>query len=184
MTTTSTSIAINRATLEIRRGITASSFDSGAWLIDPDLSALASVPEPYWKVVGDVVVEMTSAEKVTADAVVLASQKLTVLASIKKDAVAYIEAHYDSDVQRGLIMLQLDARTATPPLANRAAYIQQGFDWSKLVLGYSIGKEAAITAAVDQAALGAITWDFAGSFDAGPYADPRIMIAGAAAIGD
>ena len=58
----------NRTTLERREGVPASSYDSSLWLIDPDLSAVAGVPDEYWKIVGDSIVEMTVAEKAAQDA--------------------------------------------------------------------------------------------------------------------
>ncbi|MBT8428494.1 MAG: hypothetical protein KJN79_01140 [Gammaproteobacteria bacterium] len=43
------------------------------WIINPDLSALTGVPQKYWKVVGDTVVEMTQGEKDAADAALAAA---------------------------------------------------------------------------------------------------------------
>lgn len=45
------------------------------WIINPDLTALASVPQKYWKVSGDLVIEMTPAEKAVVDAAELAAYK-------------------------------------------------------------------------------------------------------------
>lgn len=44
------------------------------YLIRPDVSALAGVPERYWKVVANALVEMTQLEKDAVDAVLAAAQ--------------------------------------------------------------------------------------------------------------
>jgi len=45
-------------------------YDPEDWLINPDLSGLLSVPEKYWKVVGDTVVEMNQSEKDSVEDVI------------------------------------------------------------------------------------------------------------------
>lgn len=42
-------------------------YPTGTWLIDPDLSGVSAVPQQYWKVVADTVVEMTQGEKDAVD---------------------------------------------------------------------------------------------------------------------
>ena len=59
---------INRTTKQYLRSVNTPDFPVEDWIINPDLSALESVPQKYWKVVGDTVVEMDQAEKDAVDA--------------------------------------------------------------------------------------------------------------------
>ena len=60
--------AIHRTTYEYRKSINTPEFSTSDWLINPDLSGVDGVPQKYWKVVGDTVVEMDQAEKDAVDA--------------------------------------------------------------------------------------------------------------------
>lgn len=64
---------VNRTTVQYLRSVNTPDYPTGSWIINPDLSALASVPEKYWKVVGDTVVEMTAGEKAAVDAAAIAA---------------------------------------------------------------------------------------------------------------
>jgi len=59
---------INRTTLELKLSVNTPDFPVGTWIISPDLSALTAVPQKYWKISGDLVLEMTSGEKAVVDA--------------------------------------------------------------------------------------------------------------------
>ncbi len=67
---------VNRTTLEYRRSVNTPDFPSADWIINPDLSAILTVPQKHRKINGDLVVEMTQSEKDAVDAV-LAQQLLT-----------------------------------------------------------------------------------------------------------
>jgi len=58
---------INRTTKQYKESVNTPDYPVADWIINPDLSALTSVPEKYWKIVGDDVVEMTQTEKDTVD---------------------------------------------------------------------------------------------------------------------
>ena len=60
---------IHRTTNEYRDSVNTPDFLDPPWLINPDVSALSAVPRKYWKVVGNTVVEMTTAEKKNVDKV-------------------------------------------------------------------------------------------------------------------
>lgn len=62
---------VNRTTVQYLQFVNTPDYDPTSWIINPDLSALASVPQKYWKVVGDTVVEMDSGEKAAVDAALL-----------------------------------------------------------------------------------------------------------------
>ena len=60
--------AIHRTIYNYLRSVHTPDFDPADWLINPDLSGVSGVPEKYWKVSGDSVVEMSQAEKDAVDA--------------------------------------------------------------------------------------------------------------------
>ena len=67
---------INRTTYEYIRDVHTPLYPEADWLINPDVSALEGVvPEKYWKVVGDTVVEMDQSEKDDVDAAIAAEVK-------------------------------------------------------------------------------------------------------------
>jgi len=54
---------VNRVTGELKKSVNTPDYPTADWIINPDLSSLTSVPNKYWKVSGDDVLEMTQAEK-------------------------------------------------------------------------------------------------------------------------
>ena len=59
---------VNKATGQYRRSVNTPDFPDTEWLINPDLTAVAGVPQRHWKVVGNAVVEMDATEKERVDA--------------------------------------------------------------------------------------------------------------------
>lgn len=59
---------INRTTLTLIHSANTPDYPTSEWVINPDLSSLTNVPNFYWKIVGDSVVEMSVAEKSVVDA--------------------------------------------------------------------------------------------------------------------
>ena len=59
---------VHRTTKEYRRSVNTPDFDSGTWIINPDMTALVGVPNKYWNISGDLVTEMSQNEKDTLDA--------------------------------------------------------------------------------------------------------------------
>lgn len=60
---------VNRTSVEVLENVKSTDYSSEDWIIDPNLTALASVPHKYWKVSGDTVVEMNQTEKDVVDGV-------------------------------------------------------------------------------------------------------------------
>lgn len=58
---------VNRTTGQYRKSVNTPDYDTADWLINPDLSAVLGIPQQYWKVEGDSVVEMNQAEKDAVD---------------------------------------------------------------------------------------------------------------------
>lgn len=59
---------VNKTTLQYLKSVNTPDYPTEDWLINPDLSALSAVPQMYWKVSGELVLEMTQAEKDVVDA--------------------------------------------------------------------------------------------------------------------
>lgn len=77
---------IHRTTYEYVTSGHSPDYPTGTWLKNPNLSGVSGVPQKYWKVVGDTVVEMTQAEKDAVDAAIAAGDQL---ASESQEAADY-----------------------------------------------------------------------------------------------
>jgi len=55
---------------EYKTSVHTQDYDPMDWLINPDVSGLNLIPQKYWKVVGDIVVEMNQTEKDAVEAVI------------------------------------------------------------------------------------------------------------------
>jgi len=58
---------INRTTKDFLLSVNTPDYSIEDWIINPDLSALEGVPQKYWKISGDTVVEMDQSEKDIVD---------------------------------------------------------------------------------------------------------------------
>lgn len=166
-------LVIHRTTYEIRRNVTAASYDPAEWLINPDLSGVQGVPDYYWKVVGDSVVEMDAAEKAAVDAARLQKVKEVCLAKLSKDLNDFVESRYDIGAKISILSLYLMAKEYVPPKINRANYLKQALAWGESVIAYFAAKAGAIMAAPDIASVEAVTWDC--EADLGP-SDPLVRL--------
>lgn len=77
---------VNRTTGQYLKSVNTPDYPEADWIINPDLSALGRVPQIYWKVSGDSVIEMTQAEKDTVDSA----------ARTARDAAADMVEHADN----------------------------------------------------------------------------------------
>lgn len=60
--------AINRITGEFLKSVNDPYYPKEDFLLNPDLSAVKGVPQKYWKLDGDIVLEMNAVEKSIVDA--------------------------------------------------------------------------------------------------------------------
>ena len=67
---------INRTTLEQKFSVNTPDYPVDIWIINPDMSNVVGVPKKYWKIEGDLVLEMNQAEKDAVDAAHLGQHKL------------------------------------------------------------------------------------------------------------
>lgn len=64
---------LNRATLQLRTSVNTPDFPVTLYVINPDLTPVAGVPQKYWTLTGDALSEMDAAGKAVVDAVDLAA---------------------------------------------------------------------------------------------------------------
>ena len=120
--------------------------------------------------------DATDAEKTTVNNTINTFNNLP---NLKADAIAkandactnYIYEHYDQPHQASLNALMTEGVMMSYP--NRLTYIGGALTWIKSVISYYYTKQDAINAATDAAGVAAVTWDFAGSFDA---SDPAVVL--------
>jgi len=58
---------LNRTTLQFKKSVNTPDYPTGDWVVNPDMSPVAGVAQKYWKLTGDIVSEMTQAEKDAVD---------------------------------------------------------------------------------------------------------------------
>lgn len=58
---------LNRTTKLYLKSVHTPSYPTSDWIINPNLSAVVNVPSKYWKITGDIVSEMSQAEKNAVD---------------------------------------------------------------------------------------------------------------------
>lgn len=76
------STTIDRTTLEVRYSV-ARRPSTATHIINPDLSAVVSVPRKYRKIIGDDVLERTTAEKAAVNAAEIVEHNLTIESTLK-----------------------------------------------------------------------------------------------------
>jgi len=76
----------NRITKQLITSVNTPDYSVLDWVVNPDLSALENVPQKYWKVSGDSVIEMTAQEKSAVDAALLTVRRDQIEAKTKDEA--------------------------------------------------------------------------------------------------
>lgn len=90
-------------------------YPDALWLIDPDLRAVQGVPEHYWKVVGDLVLPMTSVEQVAADRLKLEALRKEALLCVERSEARRRTFEWEGDrfrLEIGPLMVQMLADEA------------------------------------------------------------------------
>ncbi len=83
---------VNRTTKQYLTSVNTPDFPTEDWIINPDLSAVAGVPSKFWNITGDVITEMSDAEKDTAE-----------LRNVKEDKSDAIDAKTERLISEGFI---------------------------------------------------------------------------------
>ena len=87
---------LQRATLALRFSVNTPEFSQGEWIINPDLSLVQGVPQKYWKIDGDAVVEMDPDEKAAVDTAELDPLKAAKLEALQNEMLSRL-ARSDAD---------------------------------------------------------------------------------------
>lgn len=83
---------LNRSTKELRRSQHAPAYDPAEWIVNPDLSEVAGVPQSRWIIDGDSIRPPDTGETEAFDAADLAAAKETKIAAINAKTGQLIEA--------------------------------------------------------------------------------------------
>lgn len=161
---------LNRTTKEYLVGVDASVYSSSTWIINPNVTALASVPVKYWKITGDAVSEMSSSEKIAADSSLLPAVRGSKIAGLKLDLTDYVNKHYDSAQQSTINGLWNEANSKG--WTNRKALCQQMMDWVATVMDHFYSKIDEVIAATSADAVNAVALSLT-QFNA---TDPHVSI--------
>jgi hypothetical protein len=153
-------------------GVDPSGYPVEDWIHDPDLTVVAGLDSKYWKITGDVVSAMSEAEKAAVD-------QPERYAAMAADVTDYLYGHFDEQTQDSLELMYTKAVRTNQ--TNRADHIESAIDWWEGVMSSFYSKKAAIFAATTQAGVAAVTWDWAGDFDA---TKPDVTIENSIAITD
>ncbi len=81
---------LHKTTKQLLKSVHTPNYPSSDWIHNPDMSSVAGVPSKYWKVTGDVITEMSAAEKDTAE-----------LANVKAAKIVEIDAKTTSLIALG-----------------------------------------------------------------------------------
>ena len=112
---------VHRTTKEYRRSVNTPDFDSGVWIINPDMTALVGVPNKYWEISGDLVTEISQAAKDTLDAADLAAE-----VAVNKDGQ---KTHLDDNLRWQSLFVWLADNTQTTKTAGEIQTdIEYGID--------------------------------------------------------
>lgn len=125
------------------------------WIINPDLSSVSSVPEYYWKVSGDNIVEMNSGEKNQVDVTRLSAAKVARIVYLNDRAGYLLEVRYNGlrDLYLGMYT---DSQKVKP---KKAKEIQKWVNWINLITENLNNKTALIQSANTVEAVNAISLD-------------------------
>lgn len=126
---------INRNTLEFRPTAHTPDFVGDPdWVINPDMSGVAGVPQRYWKMVGDVPTEMTQPEKDAVDAAALSAlnaQKEDLIKSrIKQDPLAGITVDVSASgltITTSINSIIVDDQTVIVPDVSETKYVMVSY---------------------------------------------------------
>jgi len=82
---------IHRETKQILYSVNTPDYTEEIWVINPDFSNVDGVPQKYWKISGDSIVEMTQEEKSVVDAAELVEYKNLMLTEISNNSPVVLE---------------------------------------------------------------------------------------------
>ena len=122
---------INRVSKNVIYSVNTPDYPEVDWIIDPDLSAVQSVPKKYWKIAGDLVLEMDQSEKDAVDAALLPAAKEERKAYLSKVVEDLLTSrHYDYGTRSALNTMYVESVKIKP---NRSNYLKPWSTWIDVV---------------------------------------------------
>ena len=105
---------LNRLTKQLLLSVNTPEYPAMEWIINPDLSAVSSVPWRYWKIVGDSVVEMTAEEKAIVDQPLPKTElfPFELLSLLRPGQIIAVQTSYDPII----ILLRSKLQTIVSPM--------------------------------------------------------------------
>lgn len=85
---------LHRVTLEIVPDVDPDNYSAAVWLVDPDLAPVQGVPSKYWKLEGDILSEMSQAEKDAVDLAALSTNRVAKMNAVDAKTRALILQGY------------------------------------------------------------------------------------------
>ena len=161
---------MHRTTMERRMGVNLDAYDPAEWLVDP---ALPGCPDRYWKVEGDLVIEMGEGERAAKDADLLDAAKFRRIDEIGEEVTAYIEGRYDKDRKLTMVTMLDEARDLG--YTARRDYLLQVWSWVQTCMTSMYIAQGTVAQVETEEAVYAVAIDYA-SLTA---ADPLCSIYGA-----
>jgi hypothetical protein len=108
---------LNRTTKQYIKSVNTPDYPDIDWVINPDLSSVISIPSKYWKIEGDLVVEMNSEEKAAVDAaeanVTPALGENYQVDEYNSDNYLYIQTWYRDRTELGVYSIKVKEITYT-----------------------------------------------------------------------
>jgi len=117
-------------------------YSDSTWIINPDLSAVYSVPKRYWKIDGTTITEMNQTEKDATDAIILPDEQAKQAKNIQIEGDQFlINQGYTQGIQHGFNAMYPDGNRIRP---TRGVYIQDYVNFVTAVNAEVAAKQAVI----------------------------------------
>lgn len=170
------STVVHRQTLEIRSSVNSPDYSTDDWIINPDLVGLDSVPQQYWKVAGDTVVEMSASEKASVDANHLELARTAKKQSLETEFEQHVRSRYPAHQREALLSILAAAVAASR--SQQADYVRQLQTWIEDGIRTRLHPaQDAADSAVDLAAVVDIELDLADWLTSDPLVTVRQALA-------
>ena len=105
---------LNRLTKQLLRSVNTPDYPPTEWIVNPDLSQVASVPWRYWKIVGDSLIEITPEEKSIVDQPLPKTElfPFELLSLLRPGQIIAVQTSYDPII----ILLRSKLQTIVSPM--------------------------------------------------------------------
>ena len=150
---------LNRITLAIRRSVHTPDFSTDDWVINPDFRLIEGIDPKYWKLIGDILQEMSREERAVVDAEELRIAKLRKIQSLLLEATNFIKfTGYPVSAQISAVALMVEA--IDNGFANRELELKKIHTFSKEIMQIFHNARKDVVGARNIEDVEAITQDF------------------------